>query len=83
MEQARVEGGKASVAFRFTSRQDDRVTAFERGIFRYAETNPDGVEQTTFVPFEALLVKKDGRWLIVMERQLDATDENAWRALDL
>jgi len=40
------------------------------------------VEQPTFIPFEALLVKKDGGWLIVMERQHEATDESAWRGLD-
>jgi hypothetical protein len=30
---------------------------------------------------EALIVKKEGRWLMVMERQLDVTDESAWDAL--
>lgn len=81
MERIRAEGRSASVSFRFTNRQDDQATAFERGIFRYAETGVDGVEQPAFIPFEALLVKKDGRWQIVMERQLEATDESAWRAL--
>lgn len=82
MERARVEGRSAVVSFRFTGRQDDQATAFERGIFRYAETDADGVEQPTFIPFEALLVKKDGRWLIVMERQHEATDKSAWGELN-
>ena len=30
------------------------------------------------VPFEALLVKKDGRWLMVMERQFEAAGRVAW-----
>ena len=81
MERARLEGRSASVSFRFSSRQDDETTAFERGVFRYAETDADGVEEPVFIPFEALLVKKDGRWLIVMERQHEATDESAWSAL--
>lgn len=81
MGQQRLEGQSASVSFRFASRQDDAETAFERGIFRYAETSKEGVEQPVFVPFEALLVKKNGRWLFVMERQLEATDESAWNAL--
>ena len=81
MERIEREGRSATVAFRFTSRQDNAETAFERGMFRYAETDQQGVEQPIFVPFEALLVKKDGRWLMVMERQLDATDESAWNAL--
>ena len=82
MEQARLAGTTATVAFRFEGRQHDSETAFERGIFRYAETTNDGVEHPVFVPFQALLVKKDGRWLIVMERQLEATDGSAWSALD-
>ncbi len=81
MERARVEGRNAGVSFRFSSRQDDQATAFERGIFRYSETDAEGVEHPVFIPFEALLVKKGGRWLIVMERQHEATDENAWAAL--
>ena len=48
----------------------------------YAETDSENVEQAIFIPFEALLVKRDGRWLIVMERQHEPTDENAWGALD-
>ena len=81
MERIKLEGRSASVSFRFASRQDNAETAFERGMFRYAETDQHGVEQPDFVPFEALLVKKDGRWLMVMERQLEATDESAWSAL--
>jgi ketosteroid isomerase-like protein len=81
MRNNRREGRTARVDFRFESRQDDEATAFERGLFRYAETNSDGVEEAVFVPFEALLVKKDGRWLMVMERQFDPSDESAWAAL--
>ena len=81
MERIAREGRGATVAFRFSSRQDNAGTAFERGMFRYAETDEHGVEQPVFIPFEALLVKKDGRWLMVMERQLEAADETAWNAL--
>lgn len=81
MERIRREGRAASVAFRFESRQDDATTAFQRGIFRYAETDANGVGQPAFVPFEALLVKQGGRWLMLMERQLEAVDQGAWDAL--
>lgn len=81
MEKVRLEGRKAGVSFRFSERQDDSTTAFERGIFRYAETDANGAEQPVYIPFEALLVKTNGRWLMVMERQLEATDESAWDAL--
>ena len=30
---------------------------------------------------EALLVKHDGKWRVVMERQLESTTEAAWNAL--
>ena len=82
IERQQLEGRSAKVSFRFASRQDDGETAFERGIFRYAETNEHGVEEPVFIPLEALLVKKDERWLVVMERQLEATDERAWNALE-
>lgn len=48
---------------------------------RYAETDAAGVEQPRFVNLEALMVKKDGRWLMTMERQLDPADQAAWDAL--
>ena len=35
-----------------------------------------------FVKLEALMVKKDGQWLMMMERQLEATDEAAWELLE-
>ena len=74
------EGRRASVSFRFKHRLDDGDTAFESGLFRYSETDATGVERPTVVPFEALLVKKDGAWLILMERQYAAADEAAWAA---
>ena len=47
----------------------------------YCVTAPSGEETSYYVPFEQLLVKKDGKWLILMERQLEAGDEAAWAAL--
>ena len=78
---ARKNGVKASVEFRFTTRQDDATTAFESGAFRYATTDPAGVTTPGYVRFEALLVKSAGGWQIVMERQLEALTESAWHAL--
>ena len=82
MDRIRLEGRSASVSFRFASRQDGETTAFESGIFRYAETDAEGVENPVFIPFEALLVRKDESWLILMERQLEPTDEDAWNELN-
>jgi len=81
MEQMRRNGSRASVAFRFSLRQDGAETAFESGMFNYAVTDSAGTTTRYIVPFEALLVRKDARWLIVMERQLAATDEAAWNAM--
>ena len=58
MEKIRSENRQASVDFRFATRLDGEKTAFETGMFRYAETNANGVEQPVFVPMEALLVQK-------------------------
>ena len=81
MEEEKVAGTSATVSFRFTNRQDDDVTAFETGMFKYTVTAPSGEETSYRVPFEALLVKQDGKWLILMERQLGSADEAAWAAL--
>lgn len=81
MVTAKANGSKASVAFRFTTRQDDATTAFEAGAFRYATTTAAGVETPGYVRFEALLVKTPEGWRMVMERQLDAITEAQWNAL--
>ena len=78
---AKKNGVRASVEFRFTTRQDDATTAFEAGAFRYATTDKAGVSTPGYVRFEALLVKSAGGWQIVMERQLDAITEQAWNSL--
>lgn len=80
-EKLQSEGRQASVAFRFSSRQQDSTSAFESGIFRYATIGKDGVEKVAFVHFENLAVFRDGRWLTLMERQLAATDLSAWNTL--
>lgn len=81
MEQMRTAGTSARVSFRFGTRQDDEQSAFETGIFRYSTTDASGAETASYVGLETLLIKKDGAWLIVMERQLGAVDESAWNAL--
>ena len=81
MVTAKRNGVRASVEFRFTTRQDDATTAFQAGAFRYATTDKAGVTTPGYVRFEALLVKSPDGWKIVMERQLDAITEAAWNAL--
>ncbi len=81
MKQATVNGSTASVSFRFATRQDDETTAFETGIFKYSAIDSTGNETLMFMNFETLLVKKENRWLFVMERQLNETDNASWEAL--
>ena len=81
METMKGNGSRAAVAFRFSLRQDGAETAFESGMFNYAVTDSAGATTRYIIPFEALLVRKDGRWLIVMERQFAAADETAWNAM--
>ena len=78
---AKQQGIKATVEFRFTRRQDDATSAFEIGMFKYTQTDRSGVAKSRYIPMECLLIKDNGKWLIVMERQLDAGTEAAWNAL--
>jgi uncharacterized protein (TIGR02246 family) len=85
MEEAKRVGTRATVSFRFAERQDGETTAFESGMFKYTSTTASGEESSYHVPFEALLVKKGGKWLIVMERQMQLSDEAAiaaWASLE-
>ena len=81
MEKAKTSGASATVLFRFTSRQDDEMSAFETGIFKYTALDAEGNKSHIFMNFETLLVKKENRWQFLMERQLTETDEASWNAL--
>ena len=62
-------GMKASVTFRFSQRLGDASTAHETGMFLYSAVGADGKEIQEYIHFEGLLVKRDGRWKILMEYQ--------------
>jgi uncharacterized protein (TIGR02246 family) len=70
----------ADVEFRFTERLNDATTAHETGIFRYVFEPQNGEPSVSLVHFEALLVKRDGRWLMLMEYQQDPATEEEWAA---
>ncbi|MFW6088623.1 MAG: YybH family protein [Gemmatimonadota bacterium] len=71
---------EAGVDFRLTQRLHDETTAHETGIFRYVFTPEDGETTVAPVHFEALMVKKDGRWLMLMEYQKEMATEEEWEA---
>lgn len=70
----------AGVEFRLTERLNDGSTAHETGMFRYTFAAENGEQQVALVHFEALLVKKDGKWLMVMEYQKEPATDEEWGA---
>jgi ketosteroid isomerase-like protein len=81
MVAAKARGDRATVEFRFSLRQDNTTTAFEAGIFKYTVIAKSGASTPQFVPFEALLAKTDGKWRVLMERQLAAVTQADWDKL--
>ena len=81
MVAARARGDTATVEFRFSRRQDDSTTAFEAGIFKYTVIAKSGARTSKFYPFEELLVKSNGKWRVLMERQFDLVTQDAWDKL--
>lgn len=70
----------ASVVFRFSQRLVSETTAWEKGIFHYQSETDQGVSGA-MVHFTALSVKKDGRWLMLMENQMSIATQEEWDAL--
>ena len=71
----------AEVETRFARRLGDATTAHETGMFRYTSRTEGQEPHTDFVPFDALLVKRDGRWLILMEHQKAHATQAEWEEL--
>ncbi|MFM9058359.1 MAG: DUF4440 domain-containing protein [Planctomycetaceae bacterium] len=71
----------AEVQTRFTRRLGDATTAHESGMFRYTSRMEGEEPRTDFVPFEALLLKRDGRWLILVEHQKAHATQADWEKL--
>lgn len=70
----------AGVTFRFTKRLHDESTAHETGIFRYTLEPEKGDGIVAVVHFEGLLVKKEGRWQLMMEYQKQPATPAEWEA---
>jgi ketosteroid isomerase-like protein len=81
MVAAKAKGNRATVEFRFSRRQDDTATAFETGIFKYSVIEKSGATDSKFYPFEQLLVKTNGKWRVLMERQFAEVTQDAWEKL--
>ena len=70
----------AGVVFRFTERVNSETTAHETGMFAYSFAPTGEDAQGSAVHFTALLVKRDGEWLMVMEHQKQAVTDEEWAA---
>ncbi len=73
---------KSDVAFRFSQRIGGDTSAHETGIFHYKSIDSNGKELANMlVHFEMLLVKKNGKWLGVMEYQKSIAIQDEWDAM--
>ena len=72
---------KADVKFRFSQRFGDESTAHETGIFLYSTVDPEGQRKQEYIHFQALLVKRKGKWKIMMEYQKSKATRTEWDAL--
>ena len=72
---------KASVDFRLKRRWGDATTAHETGMFRYSQKVGDTAERIEYIHLKALLTKKDGKWLILMENQEKRGLKEEWDEL--
>ncbi|MFT4603891.1 MAG: ketosteroid isomerase-like protein [Rhodothermales bacterium] len=70
----------AQVEFRFTQRLNDETTAHETGMFHYTAATDGGEPEGSPLHFQALLVKQDGHWLMVMEYQMTPATMEEWDA---
>lgn len=71
-----------SVTFRFSQRVGDENTAHETGIFSFQSNDgSSNVNPKQFIHFQALLIKKENIWLMVMEYQQSKATEEEWNLL--
>ena len=71
----------SKVDFRFSHRYGDEQTAHEAGVFVYSFGVEGEEVKREYVHFEALLVKKEGRWLLMMEYQKSIATKEEWEKL--
>ena len=72
----------AHLDVRFSQRLYDNFSAHETGIFHYYTINKEGKQSDSYVHFESLWVKKNNKWLMIMEYQKSSTDKDEWNELE-
>jgi len=80
---ARTRAGEQAprVEFRFSSRVHDSTTAHEVGMVRFSSTRGGVVAEDVYGLVDSYLVKKDGRWMILVEIQRWDMTKAEWDAL--
>ena len=71
----------AHLDVKFSERIFDEFSAHETGVFHYYTINKKGQQSDTYVHFESLCVKKNNRWIMMMEYQKSRSDETEWNTL--
>ena len=71
--------GRGGVSLCATARR--RHDGVETGIFKYTVIEKSGASSSKFYPFEQLLVKTNGKWRVLMERQFAEVTQDAWDKL--
>lgn len=72
---------KVSLDFQFSKRWGDETTAHETGIFKHVSTDVHGNKKEKIMHFEALLVKVNNKWRLLMEYQKTQASRKEWNAL--
>ncbi len=73
---------KASVEFRFSQRISSEDTAHDTGIFIYTSADSNGKVTGKYIThFEMLMVKRNNKWLALMEYQKGNGTKEEWDAL--
>ena len=73
---------EANVTFRFSQRIHDKNTAHETGMYHYYSIDETGERKDYYVDLEALLVKKNDEWLVIMEFQKSSSTKAQWDLLN-
>lgn len=81
LDDTRAGKTKVNLSFRFSQRLGDPTTAHEKGIFRHELIDEEGIKNVSLFHFEALLVKKNGEWKLLMEYQQSKANLEEWNSL--
>ena len=68
----------ADLELKFSRRIFDNYTAHETGIFHYYTINESGEITDSFIHFEALWIKKQNKWFMIMENQISRASKSEW-----